>query len=68
MSVAAEIVVVLTLPVAAELLVDVFGAVVEFVSMAMWASIVELLGPAPKVKREPAVEKKTTSLSIYMVK
>lgn len=35
--------------------IEVFGAAVEFDSMEMLASImVELLGPAPKVKREPA--------------
>lgn len=42
----------------AELLVKVFGAEEELVSMEMLASIiVELLGPAPNVKREP-VERK----------
>lgn len=47
-------VVVLTLLVVAELLVEVLGPSVEFASMEMWASvIVELLGPAPNVKREP---------------
>lgn len=47
--------VLLLLPVAAELLVEEFGAAVAFVSMEMLASIIaEWLWPAPKVKREPA--------------
>ena len=55
--VAMAVVVVLVLLVVVELLVEVFGAEVEFVSMEMLASmIVELLGPAPIVKREPAEE------------
>lgn len=51
--------VVLLLLFAAEVVVEVFGAAVEFELMEMLASIiVELLGPAPNVKREPA-ERKT---------
>ena len=46
--------------VVAELLVEVFRAAVEFVSIEMLASIiVELLGPAPNVKKEPAERKIT---------
>ena len=50
------LVVVAPLPlVVPELLLDVFGAAMEFVSIEMLASIIaELLGPAPNVKREPA--------------
>ncbi len=52
------VVAVLLLPVVAELLVEVFGAGVELASMEMLTSmIVELLGPAPNVKREPAERK-----------
>lgn len=41
-----------------EPLVEMFEMAVEFVSMEMLASIiVELLGPAPNVKREPAESK-----------
>lgn len=48
-------VVVLLLLDVAELLLDAFRVALEFVSMEMLASmIVELLGPAPNVKREPA--------------
>lgn len=48
----------LLLPLAAELLLEVFGAAVEFVSMEMLASIIaEWLCPAPNVKREPAERK-----------
>ena len=55
MLVVVAIVVVLVLLFVVELLVEVFGAVVEFISIEMRASIiVELLGPAPNVKREPA--------------
>lgn len=44
--------------VVAELLVEVFRAAEEFASMEMPASmIVELLGPAPNVKRDPAERK-----------
>lgn len=49
------VIVVLLLPVAAELLVEVFG-----VSMT-----VELLGPAPNVKREPADKKRIKLLLSY---
>lgn len=50
--------VVLLLLVAAELLVEVLEAAVELVSIEMLASIiVELLGPAPNVKREPLMRK-----------
>ncbi len=53
--VAAMVAVVLLLLVVAELLVGVFAATVEFVSIEILASmIVELLGPAPNVNREPA--------------
>lgn len=46
--------------VVAELLVEVLGAAVEFVSIEILASIiVELLGPAPNVKKEPAERKIT---------
>ena len=42
-----------------ELLAEVCGAAVEFVSTEMFASITaELLCPAPKVKREPAEREK----------
>lgn len=55
---ATVVVVVLLLRVVAELLVEAFGAAAEFVSMEILASIiVELLGPAPNVKREPAGRK-----------
>ncbi len=51
------VVAIVVLPVA-EPLVEVFGAAVELASMEMPASvIVELLGPAPNVKREPAERK-----------
>lgn len=44
--------------VAAELLVEVFGTAVEFVGMEMLASAtVELLSPAPNVKRKPTERK-----------
>lgn len=49
------VVIVLLLLDVAELLVEAFRVAVEFVLMEMLASmIVELLGPAPNVKREPA--------------
>lgn len=57
--------VLLLLPVAAELLVEEFGAAVEFVSMEMLASIiVEWLCPAPKVKREPTKRKNKIDFNI----
>lgn len=45
--------------VAAELLVDVFGTAVELVGMEMLfnSATVELLSPAPNVKREPTERK-----------
>lgn len=47
--------VVLVLPGVTELLLEVLGAAVEFLSMEMLASITaELLCPAPNVKRDPA--------------
>lgn len=49
------VVVAIVVVVAAELLVEVFGAAVEVVWMGMLASVAaELLSPAPNVKREPA--------------
>lgn len=52
--VAIVVAVLLLLLAAAELLVEVFGAAVEFVSIEILASIiVEWLCPAPNVKREP---------------
>lgn len=44
--------------VALALLVEALGAAVEFVSMEIRASMtVELLGPAPNIKREPGRSK-----------
>lgn len=51
--------------VTAELLVEVLGAVVEFVSMEMVASmIVKLLCPSPNEKRE-SMDKETRFVIIY---
>lgn len=59
--VAVVVAVVPLLLVVAELVVDVFGAAEEFVSMEMTASIIcESVCPAPNVKRESA-ERKTNS-------
>ena len=65
--VAIVVVVVLMLPTAADLLIEVFGAAEELVSMEMLASIIfGLVCPAPNVKRA-SVQRKINSCQHLIV-